>query len=123
MTGDMLDIQIAEVRKLMETQLRCRGKTLHVQVRKAGRLLPRNMRRDAVYLAQAETVMHHPKLSRMVDVDKAAKAHGRLVDFLSKVDPKDRAKGVLLAWLGSLAFAAIVVFIIVVTVMVKRGIV
>ena len=115
MTGDMLDIQIAEVRKLMETQLRCRGKTLHVQVRKAGRLLPRNMRSDAVYLAQAETVMHHPKLSRMVDVDK--------VDFLSKVDPKDRAKGVLLAWLGSLAFAAIVVFIIVVTVMVKRGIV
>lgn len=84
MTGDMLDIQIAEVRKLMETQLRCLGKTLHVQVRKAGRLLPRNMRRDAVYLAQAETVMHHPKLSRMVDVDKAAKAHGRLVDFLSR---------------------------------------
>jgi len=45
------------------------------------------------------------------------------VDFLSKVDPKDRAKGVLLAWLGSLAFAAIEVFIIVVTEMVQRGIV
>jgi len=45
------------------------------------------------------------------------------VDFLGKVDPKDRAKGVLLAWLGSLAFTAIVVFIVVVTVLVKRGIV
>ncbi len=123
MIGDMLDNQIAEVRKLMETQLRIRGKSLEYQVRKAGRLLPRNLRHDAVYLAQAATIMNHPKLSRMVDLDKATKAHARLVAFLEKVDPKDRAKGVLLSWLGSLAFAAIVVFIVVVTVLVKRGIV
>lgn len=123
MVGDMLDIQIAEVRKLMETQLRIRGKSLEFQVRKAGRLLPRHLRHDAVYLAQAATIMHHPKLSRMVDLDKATKAHGRLVAFLQAVDPKDRAKGILLSWLGSLALAPIVAFIVVVTVLVKRGIV
>ena len=72
MSGDILQSQVDEIRKLMETRLRIRGKTLAQQVRKAGRLLPRNMRRDATYLVQAETVMAHPKLSRMVD---GAKAH------------------------------------------------
>lgn len=123
MTGDMLDTQVDEIRKLMETQLRVRGKTLDLQVRRAGRLLSRNLRRDAVYLAQAATVMHHPKLSRMVDEAKATQAHARLRAFLLGVDPKDRAKGKLLGWLGSMAFAFIVIFILVVTVMVKRGIV
>ena len=90
---------------------------------KAGRLLPRAERREAVYLAQAATVMAHPKLSRMVDANKADKAHARLTQFLKSVDPKDRARGKFLGWLGSLAFGIIVVFVLVVVVLVQRGIV
>lgn len=123
MSGDILQSQVDEIRKLMETRLRIRGKTLAQQVRKAGRLLPCNMRRDATYLAQAETVMAHPKLSRMVDGVKARQSHARLSEFLAKIDPKDRAKGKLLGWLGSISLIAIVVFIGVVTVLVQRGIV
>jgi len=123
MTATTLQSQVDEVRNLMETRLRVRGKTLGQQVRKAGRLLPRAERREAVYLAQAATVMAHPKLSRMVDAGKAAKAHARLTQFLKSVDPKDRARGRLLGWLGSLAFGLIVVFVLVVVVLVQRGIV
>lgn len=101
----------------METRLRVRGKTLEAQVRKAGRLLPRGLRRDATYLAQAATVMDHPKLARMVDEVKARAAHAKLVQFLKTVDPKDRAKGRLLGWLGSIAFIGVVF------VLVQRGIV
>ena len=64
-----------EVRNLMETQLWVRDKTLGQQVRRAGRLLPRAEQREAMYLAQAATVLAHPKLSRMVDASKATKAH------------------------------------------------
>tara|TARA_R110002167_G_scaffold362650_1_gene582015 strand:- start:13447 stop:13818 length:372 start_codon:yes stop_codon:yes gene_type:complete len=123
MSGDMLQTQVDEIRQLMETHLRIRGKTLEQQVRKAGRLLPRALRRDATYLAQAATVMQHPKLARMVDRVKATSAHARLAQFLKSVDPKDRAKGRLLAWLGSLAFAFLVGVIITVVVLVQRGIV
>ena len=123
MTVETIQIQVAEVRALMETQLRVRGKTLEQQVRKAGRLLPRAERHEAVYLAQAATVMQHPKLSRMVDPSKATRAHERLTTFLKSVDPKDRTKGKVLAWLGSIAFAAIVIFVVAVTVLVQRGIV
>ena len=121
--SDVLQSQVDEVRDLMATRLRVRGKTLGQQVRKAGRLLPRAERREAVYLAQVETIMTHPKLSRMVDPSKAAKAHQRVATFLKTVDPVDRRKGQILGLLGSLAFAAIVVFIVVVFVLVQRGIV
>lgn len=123
MSADTLQSQVDEVRDLMETRLRVRGKTLGQQVHKAGRLLPRAQRREAVYLAQAATVMAHPKLSRMVDANKADKAHARLTQFLKSVDPKDRARGKFLGWLGSLAFGIIVVFVLVDVVLVQRGIV
>jgi len=123
MSGELLQTQIDEIRHLMETRLRIRGKTLEQQVRKAGRLLPRAERREAVYLAQAATVMQHPKLSRMVDSAKATKAHARVAQFLKTIDPKDRAKGRLLAWLGSISFTGIVLFIGVVWVLVARGLV
>jgi len=123
MSANTLQTQVDEVRNLMETQLRVRGKTLGQQVRRAGRLLPRAEQREAMYLAQAATVLAHPKLSRMVDESKAAKAHARLTQFLRSVDPKDRARGKFLGWLGSLAFGLIVVFVLVVIVLVQRGIV
>tara|TARA_R110002051_G_scaffold36609_5_gene79311 strand:+ start:3876 stop:4247 length:372 start_codon:yes stop_codon:yes gene_type:complete len=123
MSGDLLQNQVDEIRKLMETRLRIRGKTLDQQVRKAGRLLPRALRRDATYLAHAATVMQHPKLARMVDGVKATSAHARLALYLTSVDPKDRARGKLLAWLGSLAFGFLVVVIMTVVVLVQRGIV
>ena len=123
MSANTPQTQVDEVRNLMETQLRVRGKTLGQQVRRAGRLLPRAEQREAMYLAQAATVLAHPKLSRMVDESKAAKAHARLTQFLRSVDPKDRARGKFLGWLGSLAFGFIVVFVLVVIVLVQRGIV
>ena len=123
MSGDTLQSQVNEIRSLMETRLRIRGKTLEAQVRKAGRLLPRNVRREATYLAHAATIMMHPKLVRMVDGAKATQAHARLVYFLNSVDPNDRAKGMLLNWLGAVAFIILVTFIAVVFVLVQRGIV
>ncbi len=123
MSANTPHAQVDEVRNLMETRLRVRGKTLEQQVRKAGRLLPRAERREAVYLAQAATVLDHPKLSRMVDASKMSNAHAKVSSFLSKIDPKDRKKGRILAWLGSISFIGIVVFIGVVWVLVARGIV
>jgi hypothetical protein len=59
----------------------------------------------------------------MVDPMKVAAAHGRLTTFLKKIDPKDRAKGRVLNWLGSAALVLIIGFIITVWVLVEHGIV
>mgnify|MGYP005993524805 CR=1 FL=1 len=123
MSGVSLDDQIDEVRGLMADRLRVRGKTLEIQVHKAGRLLPKRVRREAIYLAQAATVVQHPKLSMMVDTAKANTAHAQLVDFLKSVDPLDRAKGKFLGWLASISVGVIVIFVVVVWILVERGIV
>lgn len=81
MSNELLQTQVDEIRDLMATRLRVRGRTLARQVQKAGRLLPKAERRAAVYLAQAETIMAHPKLSRMVDATKATKDYARLAEF------------------------------------------
>lgn len=119
----MLNTQVAEVREMMASRLRVRGRTLEAQVRKAGRLLPKPVRRDATFLAQAATLMEHPKLSMMVDADKAAKAHARVTEFLAGIDPKDRAKGKLLNWLGTMAFACIALFVLAIWILVDRGVI
>ena len=123
MVTDTLQKQVSDVRDMLATRLRVRGKTLDAQVRKAGRLLPRSVRRDAAYLAQAATVMDHPKLARMVDAGKASSAHARITAFLATIDPADRAKGKLLNFLASISFIAIVIFVVGVTVLVKRGLI
>lgn len=123
MTSMTLQDQIAQVRALMAARLRIRGRTLDHQVRKAGRLLPRAVRRDATYLAQAASVMDHPRLAMMVDMGKAQQAYVRVTDYLETIDPKDRAKGKLLGVLGYISFVVIAVFIVTVWVLVKRGVV
>ena len=123
MTGDSLIDQIDDLRDMMARRLRVRGRTFEAQVRKAGRSLPKAVRRDAVYLAQAEQLAQHPKLSMMVDAEKAAKAHSNVSTFLNGIDPRDRAKGRILNWLGSIAFVLIVAFVLAIWIMVDRGVI
>lgn len=104
MDQDALTQQIEEVRRLMAERLRLRGATLEDQVRRARRLLPRALVREAQYLAQAETLMRNPKLARMVDAEKARGARDRLTAHLMAVDPKERRKDRILGILGGLAF-------------------
>ena len=104
MDQDALTQQIEEVRGLMAERLRLRGATLEDQVRRAKRLLPRTLVREAQYLAQAETLMRNPKLARMVDAEKARGARDRLTAHLMTVDPKERRKDRILGILGGLAF-------------------
>lgn len=87
----------------MRSNLRIRGKTLPLQLRKAGRLVPRAVRREAEFLVQAQTQAQHPKLSRMVDIAHANQAHRTVVEFLDTIDPAERRKDRILGILGVLA--------------------
>lgn len=123
MSGEMLQNQIAEVQQMMTERLRVRGRTLDQQVRKAGRLLPKGVRREATYLARAAMLSEHPKLSMMIDAAKATTAHARITEFLATVDPKDRAKGRILNFLGAVSLGLIVLFVLVIWILVQRGVI
>ena len=83
--------------------------------------LTQGIRREGAYLAQAATLAQNPKLVRMVDAERATKAHRLLVEHLKTLDPADALKGRILALLGSISAVLILVFVVVVYVLVQRG--
>lgn len=112
---------IAEVRTLLEVKMRVKGRDLRSQVRRAGRRLPRKIRRDLKFLLETEKVAANPKLGRMVNDDKVAKAHASIVAYLETLNPREAMWNMILNITASVSLALIVVFVVVLYVLVERG--
>lgn len=121
MSGAHIDTYAEEVRLLIETQLRIKGKTLERALARAGRLLPKWAQRDGRYLAQASQLMAHPKLRAMVDEAKLEKAYQDLISHLNSIDPTKRRKDQALSVLGSIGFGLLIIVGTVLVVLVWRG--
>lgn len=123
MAEETLQNQVDEMRTLLESQLRVRGRSLEAQVRKAGRQLPRRIRRDAQSVLSAMTLAQSPKLAPMVDEAATMRAAQRVIDHLKTIDPFDRLKGRVLGILGVIAIVVLLTFAIFVYVLVSRDLV
>lgn len=123
MSGDILNDVAEKMRQLFEERLRIKGRSLDQQVYKAGHLLPKRVRNDAKAVVNALAVQGNPKLARMVDAPKVAQSGRNVIAHLETVDPKDRLKGRVLNWLGAVSAFGIVLFVVLVWIAVKRGLV
>lgn len=123
MTADALQNQADDISKLMAEKLRVKGRSLDVQLRKAGRRLPKKLRRDVENLLEAQQLIGNPKLARQVDVEAISEGSGRVIGHLQTLDPWERFKDRWLGILGAISLALIVTFILVVYVLWKRGLV
>lgn len=85
---------------LIEERLGVRGQGLEEKLRRAGRLLPRRLRRDAAQLVEAERLMGHPKLMMQTDPGTLDKAFRDCESWLKSVDPAERRKSRILGFLG-----------------------
>ena len=112
---------VDEVRAALAEKLRVRGRSLAVQVRKAGRRLPRAVRRDAVYLVQTIGLVDNPKLARMIDMRRAQLAHRNILVFLETVDVAAERRGIALQIAASIALALLVTGLLLLFVLVQRG--
>ena len=118
---DFVNDKAAEVADLMKERLNIRGKDLAAKLRRTGRMMPRRVKHEARFLADASALVANPKLRKMVDDKRVTSAHQTCVDFLEEVDVADRRKGVILGILGSFAMVLIVVSGLVIWVLVWRG--
>ena len=112
---------VDEVRAALADKLRVRGRSLAVQVRKAGRRLPRAVRRDAVYLVQTIGLVDNPKLARMIDMRRAQLAHRNILAFLEAVDVAAERRGIALQIAASIALVLLVTGLLLLFVLVQRG--
>jgi len=111
MAEPTLQQMTAEIAELMRGRLGVRrGTGLEAKLRRAGRLLPRKVRRAAWALAEAERRAAHPKLMRQVDMAAMKAAHARVKAHLETIDPADRRWGTLLGILAPLAFNLLAIF-------------
>ncbi|PUB18697.1 hypothetical protein [Yoonia sediminilitoris] len=114
---------VAEIRTLLEVKLRVKGRDLRTQVRRAGRRLPRKVRRDLKFLIETEKIAANPKLGRMVNDAKVAKAHASVVGYLEAINPREAMWNLILNITASIALALIVVFVVVLYLLVQRGLI
>ena len=112
---------VEDVREGFEEKLGLRARTLDRQIKKAGRLLPRAVRRDAVFLSQCLTVADNPKLSKMYDMNRATAAHETVMTYLDTIDPAEERRAKTLSVVTSIAFALLVTAALVLFVLSQRG--
>ncbi|KJZ19608.1 hypothetical protein [Loktanella sp. S4079] len=117
----MVEQKVTELSALLEEKLRVRGSSFATQVRKAGRTLPRHIRRDMKYLIESAELVQNPKLARMVNEARVERAHRNAVAYLNSVDPWERRKTTILNITASVAFVLIVVGALLLYVLVQRG--
>lgn len=110
-----------EVADTMKERLGIRGKDLATKLRHTGRMMPKRVKLEARFLAEATMLAENPKLSRMINHERVKTAHQTCMTFLNSVDVADRRKGVVLGILGSLAMVFLVVTVLVLGVLMWRG--
>lgn len=119
--NETLHQKVAEVHALLREKLRLRGRTLAAQLRRGGRLLPRDVRRDATYLAQVVPLADHPKLQRLIDPSKVTSAHSSVIKYLEGIDPAVQRRVMFLTVVTGIAFAIFTTGVLVIVVLWWRG--
>jgi hypothetical protein len=118
---ETIQTEIAQSLALMRDKLGIRGKSVHQTLSKAQRLLPATTYGALRSLAEAEPILHHPKLSLTLDADALTQAARDVQTHLEGIDTADRRKGWWLGMLGGLSFNLIAFAVLLVVVLVWRG--
>jgi len=110
-----------ELAAMIEQRLGVRGKGLERKLRRAGRLLPAHVQRDAQLLIQAVQSQASPKLSRMIDTAKVDRSAKAVAKHLDGINPTERKISRTVSFLSINAFNLLFIAAAVVAVMVWRN--
>lgn len=104
MTEVDLKKENAGLAALMREKLGVGGRDLSAGQKRAGRMLPRWVRRDLTFLREQETMSGHPRLQAQVDTRRVRKVENRVRDYLGDIDPAERRKDRFLGIAAVVAF-------------------
>lgn len=121
MAPEETDRVLKDISHLLATRLGAKGPTLAIQLRRAGRSLPKAMRREARVLIRAEQLRLHPKLYHTIQPAEVTRAHKALRSHLRGVSALDRRLGGVLGFLGAVSAGVLLIGAVAVTVLVWRG--
>lgn len=118
-----LDARLEKIAHLMEERLDLRGNGFEAKLAKAGRLLPRKLRREGALLVEAQSLAQHPKLGRRIDERRLKKALRVFERYLKRVDAETRRANAWIYWLAGNALSFFIIIVLVLVVLAWRGLV
>ncbi len=121
MPGDKITDYAEEISNLLTERLRIKGRSLEQKIYRSGRQMPARIKRDAQSVAQAMVLCQNPKLARMVDQAAIGRAAENVISHLTSIDRAEVMKTRILLATAKVAAFAIVVFVVLVTMAYKRG--
>ena len=119
--ADDLRARSDALRQQLRDTFGVRGRDLDHALRRARRLLPRGMRQKGARLVEAQAMLGHPKLERMIDFAELRAAQEAISVHLDSIDVADARRGWWLSLAGVIAFNLIVVLAAFITWMVWAG--
>ncbi|SFR56140.1 hypothetical protein [Litoreibacter janthinus] len=84
----VVDQLVERISALLREKLGVRGRSLEVRTRRAGRLLPRHVRRAAQVLVNAERMAQEPKMLLRLDPQEVSGAYDICLLHLENIDEK-----------------------------------
>lgn len=121
MWGEDITAATGEVAALLAERLRIRSASLAEGIARAGRRLPYRVRREAAYLAEAESMAANPRLARLVDPGRFAAAQEAVTAHLAAIDPRERLITRVVGVAATIAFNLLVLAVLLVLLLRWRG--
>ncbi|MCB1329354.1 MAG: hypothetical protein KDK28_07860 [Maritimibacter sp.] len=118
-----LDARLDKIAALMEERLGIRGDGFEAKFARAGRLLPRRLRREGALLVEARALAEHPKLARRVDARRLRRAVRAFERHLTRVDGAERRLTRWINWGAGIGLGLFAIAALLVAVMAWRGLV
>lgn len=113
----------ARVAQLMEDRLNVRGTTLPEKLRRGGRRLPRRVRTQAAYLAEAAEKARVPKLQIQLDHQRIASAYDGCVKHLRPIGMSARRRAYAVSVISSAGLAVFATGALFLAFLIWRGLV
>lgn len=123
MSGVAVQKMADRVAELMEQRLRVRGDNLSEKLRRGARLLPRKVRKNAFYLAEASSTAHVPMMQARLDHERISDAYDVCIQYLKPLGAGARRRALMLDMLRGLWGAALATLVLVFVVLVWRGLI
>ena len=76
----------AEIEELLVEKMSAKGRNLNQKIKSAGRRLPKHIRNQANYLAEAEARCNNAKRAHQYDPVRVIEARKQCVEHLEKID-------------------------------------
>ena len=116
-----LHLMAGRVAELFEARLNIGGRTLADKLRRGGRRLPREVRREAAYLAQAVEQAKVPKLMVQIDHARTADAYDACLRYLKPIGAAERRRTLAMQILTGVGAAVFLTGALVLLILVWRG--